>query len=137
MSAEQNKATVLRGFEEIINQRRFDLIDEVIDSSYVNHDMPTPAPGAEGFRQVIGTFLDAFPDMKVTIEDAVAEGNLVATRGRMTGTHKGEFMGVPASGRPVDIVYIDEWRVENGKAVENWVRLDVLGLMQQIGAAPA
>jgi predicted ester cyclase len=65
-----------------------------------------------------------------------ADGDLAGTRGRFTGTHKDEFMGIPASGKPIDIKYIDLWRVRGGKLAENWVQMDMAGLMQQIGVMP-
>jgi len=88
------------------------------------------------FKQVVGLFRAAFPDMRVTIEDEFADGDLAGTRGRFTGTHKGDFMGVPASGQPINVKYIDLWRVRDGKLAENWVQMDMIGLMQQIGAMP-
>lgn len=133
MSAEGNKALILRVFEEGINGGDDAVFDEVISPDYVNHSMPAPAPGSEGFKQVTAMFRAAYPDLRVTVEDVVAEGDRVATRGTMSGTHQGEFMGVPATGRPVEIPYIDIWRVEGSKGVENWVQMDMLGMMQQLG----
>ena len=136
MSTAGNKALVHRVFEEGINQNNARLIDEAIGATYVNHNMPTPALGPEGFRQIIGMFQAGFPDMKVTVEDAIAEGNKVATRGYFTGTHRGAFMGIPATGKTIKVSYSDVWRVENGKLVENWVQMDQLGIMQQLGVIP-
>lgn len=137
MSTEQNKALVRRGFEEGINGRNLRVFDEVMAPTYVNHNMPAPAPGAEGFKQVISMFLSAFPDFRVTVEEVIAEGDKVATHGTWGGTHKGDFMGIPATGKSVNLTYTDLWRIENGQAVENWVQMDMLGLMQQLGVAPA
>lgn len=81
MSAEQNKALVRRVFEESINKHNLNVFDELLASNYVNHNMPTPAPGPEGLKQVVSMFLTAFPDFQVTVEDMIAEGNKVATRG--------------------------------------------------------
>lgn len=137
MSTETNKTIVHRIFEEGFNQNKPQVWDELIAPNYVNHDFPTPAPGAEGFKMVAGMFLAAFPDLHATLEGAVAEGDRVATRGYFTGTHKGEFNGIPATGKSVQVKYIDVWRLENGKAVENWVQMDMVGLMQQLGVMPA
>lgn len=137
MSTEGNKAAVRRVFEEGINRGETAAIDELIGPAYVNHNLPAPAPGAEGFKQVIQMFRAAFPDLRATPEDVLAEGNQVATRGTFRGTHLGDFMGVAATGKQVAVAYIDIWRVENGKLVENWVQMDMLGLMQQLGAIPA
>lgn len=136
MSTEQNKAMVRRVFETAINAGDDTVLDELLAADYVNHDMPAPAPGPAGFKQVIGQFRAAFPDMRVTIEDEFADGDLAGTRGRFTGTHRGDFMGIPASGKPIDVKYIDLWRVRGGKLAENWVQMDTAGLMRQIGATP-
>ena len=133
---EQNKSLVRRVFEEGINQNKQGVFDELIALSYVNHDIPAPAPGLQGFKMVIGMFLAAFPDMRVTIEEELAEGSKVITRGYFTGTHQGDFQGIPPTGKQIKVKYIDIWLVENGKLMENWVRLDELGLMQQLGVIP-
>jgi predicted ester cyclase len=137
MSTEENKTRLRRGFEEGINQRKLDVFEELLAPNYVNHNMPAPAPGPAGFKQVMGMFLTAFPDMRITLEDVFAEGNTVGSRGYFTGTHQGEFMGIPATNKPVKVTYIDLWRIENGLSVENWVQMDMLGLMQQLGVVPA
>lgn len=137
MSTETNKAVVRRIFEEGFNQNKPSVWDELIAPTYVNHDLPAPAPGSEGFKIVAGMFTAAFPDLHVTLEDELAEGDRVATRGYFTGTHKGTFQGIPPTGKPIKVPYIDIWRLENGKAVENWVQMDQMGLMQQLGVIPA
>jgi predicted ester cyclase len=137
MSTEQNKTNIRRGFEEGINQNKLHVFEELIGATYVNHSMPGPVPGPEGFRMVIGMFRAAFPDLHITLEDVLGEGDKVATRGYFTGTHQGEFNGIPATGKEVKVSYIDLWRLENGKAVDNWVQMDMIGLMQQLGVIPA
>jgi steroid delta-isomerase-like uncharacterized protein len=137
MSTESNKALIRRGFEEGINHRKLDTFADVVAPSYVNHNMPIPTRGPEGFRQVIGAFLEAFPDMRIQVDQVIGEADTVATRGSFRGTHKGAFMGIPATGKPVEVAYIDFWRFEGGKAVENWVQMDMLGMMQQLGVVPA
>jgi steroid delta-isomerase-like uncharacterized protein len=136
MSTENNKALVRRGFEVGMNQRKLDVFDELLAPSYHNHNMPAPSPGPTGMKQVLAMFTEAFPDLQITIEQMIAEGDRVATQGAWKGTHKGVFMGVPATGKSVSVGYIDVWRMENGKAVENWVQMDLLGLMQQLGVVP-
>ena len=135
MSAEENKAIIRRGFEAM-NAKDLAVFEQIMAPNYVNHDMPAPAPGPEGFKQVVEMFFAAFPDMRITLEAQLGDGPLVANLGTMTGTHQGEFMGIAATGKQVTVPFMDLWRLENGKAVENWVRLDIMGLMQQIGAAP-
>ena len=136
MSAEQNKINVRRGFEEGMNRRELAVFDELLAPNYANHSLPAPMPGPEGMRAVVGMFVAGFPDFQVVIEDIIAEGDLVCTRGYFTGTHTGEFQGIPPTGKSINAGYIDMWRLESGRAVENWVQLDMLGLMQQLGVIP-
>jgi steroid delta-isomerase-like uncharacterized protein len=136
MSTESNKALIRRVFEEGMNLRKPAVFDEILAPTYRNHNMPAPAPGPAGLRQVMVMFTEAFPDMVITVEQMLAEGDRVATQGTWKGTHKGAFMGVPATGKTVAVGYIDVWRIEGGKAVENWVQMDLLGLMQQLGVVP-
>jgi predicted ester cyclase len=137
MSSEQNKAMVRRVFEEGINKSDLGVLREILAPNYVNHNLPAPEPGPEGFAQVVGMFTQAFPDFQVTVESVVGEGDMVASRGRFTGTHQGDFMGIPATGRSIDAGYHDLWRIEGGKCAENWVILDMMTLMQQLGVIPA
>ena len=136
MSAEENKTVIRRVFLEAMNGNQPELYEGLIAQDYVNHDLPAPVPGIEGFKIVDGMFKAAFPDFQIVLEDEIAEGDLVATRGYFTGTHRGEFMGIPATGKTVKTPYIDVWRLENGKGRENWVQMDMLGLLQQLGAIP-
>jgi steroid delta-isomerase-like uncharacterized protein len=137
MSTEHNKILVRRVFEEGMNQKNDAVFDELIDPHYVNHDFQSPARGVEGFKQITGLFRAAFPDFHVTVEDELADGAKVASRGYFTGTHKHEFMGIPPTGKAIKVSYIDIWSVESGKLKENWVQMDMLGLMQQLGVIPA
>ncbi|MFO0724348.1 MAG: ester cyclase [Myxococcota bacterium] len=93
--------------------------------------------GPAGTRAKVETFLTAFPDIQFTVESLVAEGDLVAGRGYFTGTQKGPFAGIPASGKPVKVAFMDLWRVEKGKVVEYWGAPDRMSLLQQLGAMPA
>src|SRR5437588_801004 len=106
-----------------MNQKNLDVFAELLAPHYVNHNMPAPAPGAERLKQVMALFVQGFPDFHLTIEDMIAEGDEVAKRGYFTGTHDGEFMNIPATRKQVKVSYMDIWRMENGKAVENWVQL--------------
>jgi predicted ester cyclase len=133
---EQNKSLIHRFFEVGINQDNSDVFEEIIAPNYVNYTLPAPAPGPEGLRQVVGMFKVGFPDLHATVEAAIAEGDQVATRGYITGTHTGPFMNIPPTGKSIKVAYVDIWRIENGKATENWVQMDMLGLMQQLGVIP-
>jgi len=133
MNTTQNKALVERLFAEAMNGRNFSILNEILAPEFVNHSMPMPYPGPEGFKVVIEGFTTAFPDMQISLEQIIGEGDLVATAGHWTGTHRGDFMGMPATGRQVNIRFMDIWKIENGKAVGNWVQMDNLAIMQQLG----
>ena len=137
MSTEQNKALLRRIFEEGVNQNKPGVIDELIAPNFVLYDPPLgQEPNREGFRQIVTKFRATFPDLHLTIEDEFADGDYVIQRGYATGTHKGEFQGIPPTGKKFKINVIHIWRFANGKAVENWVQMDQLGLMQQLGVIP-
>ena len=93
--------------------------------------------GSEGIKRYAAEVRDAFPDVRVTVEDQVAEGEEVATRYTLVGTHRGELMGIPPTGNPVEIVGVAIDRLANGKIVESWDNYDALGMMQQLGVIPA
>jgi steroid delta-isomerase-like uncharacterized protein len=133
MSTEENKRVVQRLFDEAMNNRNLSVIDEIFDQRSIHHGFTYPVYGPQGFRELLNQFLDGFPDLQLTVEKAIAEDEFVATRGTWTGTHKKDFMGIPATGKPVKVGYIDMWRMENGKCVENWVQMDIAGLIQQLG----
>ena len=137
MTTHTGSSIVRRIFEEGMNAGRSDLYPDLIHPEYINHDFPAPVRGVEGFTNVDRIFRTAFPDFRVTIEDEIVAGDRVATRGYFTGTHTGEFMGMPATGRAIRCSYSDIWRLEDGKGRENWVQMDMLGLMQQLSGEMA
>ena len=133
-----NKAVVRRSIEEAVNTGNLAVIDEITAPGYVYHE-PTAGDvkGADGLRRMIAMYRTAFPDLQMTIEDQVAEGDVVVTRWTARGTHKGELMGVAPSGKQVVVAGIVIARFANGKIVEEWENYDALGMMRQIGAIPA
>ncbi len=134
---EDNKALNRRFVEEVINQGNIEAIDELIDPGVVDHSAPEGFPtGREGAKQFAAMMRSAFPDLHLTIEDMIAEGDKVVMRSTWSGTHQGEFMGIPATGRRVTVSAIDISRVADGRMVEHWEQFDALGLMQQLGAVP-
>ena len=136
MSIEQNKAMIRRLFEEGFNKRDWHAFESIMSPEFINYDMPMPQRGPVGFRAVVEMFTTAFPDMAITIDELIGEGDLVMTRGTFTGTNTGSFMNMPPTGRQVNVKYIDIWRIRDGLLMENWVRLDELGMMRQLGLIP-
>ena len=124
--------------EEAFNQGKYDVIEELVASTAVNHDPATgDTKGPEGTRQLIEGYRSAFPDLKITIVEQIAEGDLVATRWTATGTHKGELLGIAATGKESTVTGISIEKIKDGKIVESWVNWDTLGLMRQLGVIPA
>ncbi len=139
MSAEENKAIFRRYVEEVGNQGKLDLVDEIFDR-YVSHQPDGHAleRGPEDVRQFIDEFHQAFPDFHSTIDDQIAEGDKVATRWTMRGTHQGEFRGIAPTGKQITVTGIGIFRFsDEGKVVESWDNFDQLGMMQQLGAIPS
>lgn len=123
-------------YDEVFRRRHVDAIDELLTDDFVEH---TPAPGQatdrQGAKEFIGQMLQAFPDIDFAIENQIAEGDTVAAVGTMTGTHQGEFLGVPATGRKVSVQVMDTGRVRSGRFYDHWGLVDVPGLMAQLGVA--
>ena len=137
MFAEDNKALVRRFVDEVQSGGNTDLIDEICSPELVNHSAPPGLPAdREGIKILTTMFKGAFPDSYFTVEDMIAEGDKVVTRKTFHGTHEGEFMGIPPSGRPVNVSLIDVVRISDGRVVEHWSVGDNLGMMQQLGVIP-
>ena len=136
MSTEENKA-VLRRNEEVFNKGDLAIADETIAPNYSYHGSGgQEIKGPEGFKQIITMFRTAFPDLHVTVEDMVAEGDKVAHRLILRGTHKGDLMGIAPTGKQVTVSAITISRFAGGKEVEAWSNFDQLGMMQQLGVVP-
>ena len=139
MSAEQNKALVRRLMEEVFNRGDISLVDELFAPDFVEHEELPPGipPGREAVKQLPTIFRSAFPDFKATIDDIIAEGDKVAIRMTWSGTHKGEFMGIPPTGQSVSFGVFDIIRIAGGRVVEHWGQMDNMDMMQQLGVIPA
>jgi len=135
--AEDNKA-VAQKFVDRMNKGDLSVVDEIFDPAYVEHGaMPGIPPTREGLKQMFSMYLKAFPDMKISVSHLVAEGDYVLVHHRTKGTNKGEFMGMPATGKSVDFNEMHLVRFAHGKAIEHWGVEDSMTMMQQLGLAPA
>jgi steroid delta-isomerase-like uncharacterized protein len=137
MLGEGNKELARRFMDEVWNKGNLAFIDQVTVPNFVSHDPASPentGGGVEGVRRFAEMFRSAFPDIQMTVEDVIAEGDKVVTRWTVRATHQGELMGIPPSGNRVEVTGISIDRIEGGKFVETWSNYDTLGMMQQIGA---
>jgi len=137
MSTEDNKAIARRVFEETLNQRNLAIVDELNTPDFVYHTDATTMQGREPFKQYLSMLLIAFPDLHVSIEDVIGEGDRVVVRCTLRGTHQGELMGMAPTGKQVAMTGIAIILIANGKLVEEWANTDILGMMQQLGVIPA
>ena len=139
MSVEQNKALFRRFVEEVFNKGNVSTIDEFLAPNFVEREVLPPGTpsGREGVKQLTMMFRTAFPDFNVSIDDMIAEGDKIVARTTWSGTQKGEFMGIPSSGKRVSFDVIDIIRISEGKGVEHWGVMDSSALMQQLGVIPA
>jgi steroid delta-isomerase-like uncharacterized protein len=138
MSTVQNKEVFRQFVEEILNQGNMDRFDDLMATDFIEHEeLPPGIPeGSEGAKVLFNQLHRAFPDFKADINDLIAEGDRVVVRMTWTGTHEGEFMGIPATGNSISIEVIDIVRIANGKFVEHWGIIDNMGMMQQLGVVP-
>ena len=137
MSTEENKAVARRLLEEGFNQKNWAVFDELYAPDVVVHNSSLTLPGREAVTQFLAMFLTAFPDARFTIEDLIAEGNTVVFRHTLRGTHQGNYLGIPPTGKQIAVPGISIFRIVNGKAIEQWTNADDLGGMQQVGVIPA
>jgi steroid delta-isomerase-like uncharacterized protein len=126
---------VLNGIYEAINTGHLALLEKFVAPGYVEHS--EGFQGVEPFRQQITAFRTAFPDLRVTVEDVLTDGDRFASRTTVTGTHTGDLMGMPATGRRISVEAVDIGRIENGQAAERWGGLNMYALLTQLGVIPA
>ena len=138
MSIEENKVLMSRFLEEVFNKKNLAAIDEFIAPNQIDHTLPPFLPTTpEGTKQAIDMFLKAFPDMHLTIEDMIAEGDKVVIRYTSRGSQRGAFMGIPPTGKQMTVSSIIIARIADGKIVEEWGLDDQMGMLQQLGIIPA
>jgi predicted SnoaL-like aldol condensation-catalyzing enzyme len=139
---EINKHLIIRFVEELWNQRKLDVADEIFDTNCRTFQLQsgaavTPAPrGPQAIKIHISEWLSGFPDLKFTIEQMVAEGDKVSTLLVMEGTHTGQWLGIPPNGKRINIRMMVIHRIQNGKIIEDWVLVESLGFFQQLGILP-
>jgi steroid delta-isomerase-like uncharacterized protein len=135
-ATERNKALARRFTEDVWGGHKAGLLDELLAPDFVNHDpFPGTAANLDGERQALAIHSAAMSDAKATVDDQIAEGDKVATRWTFCATHQGEFMGIAATGKRIKITGINICRIRNGRIVELWREVDVMGLLEQLGAA--
>lgn len=134
---EKNLAAMKRFYNEVVNKGDLDLFDELTTEDFKeNEALPGFESNREGVKQFFAMFRNAFPDLNFAVEDMAASGDKVWSYITIRGTHKGEFMGIPASGKKIEVKAIDIVRFVDGKGAEHWGVTDMLTMMQQIGAVP-
>jgi len=136
--SEENKTVIRRSFEELWNKGNLSVADELFAPNYTHHDPSTPdvGRGPESEKKRATLYRTAFPDLKLTIEDIIAEGETVMARWSCRGTHKGDLSGIAPTGKQFTISGVTIARLTNGKLAEGYVNWDALGLMQQLGVVP-
>jgi steroid delta-isomerase-like uncharacterized protein len=136
MSTEEHKALARRELEEIfVAEGNLEAAEEIYAPNYISHQPAGDEDirGVEAIKQFAAGMREAFPDLEITIEDQIAEGDKVVTRFRTRGTHQGELWGMPPTGKEVEVTSVSTNRIEGGKIAEHWTSADRLGMMQQLG----
>ena len=138
MSLEDNKAVVRRLYDEVANGRNLDVLDEIVSEDSKDHDTfpGMPDTGPEAYKVPFGGSLAAFPDFRMEVHDLVAEGDRVAARLTISGTHEGEFAGMPPTGKRFSVGHVEIFEVKDGKLTHRWGGPDRATLMEQLGLAP-
>jgi steroid delta-isomerase-like uncharacterized protein len=135
--SDHNKATVRRFYDEVFNRGDVNAIDQFCAPDFKDHTaMPGQAPGVQGLKQIMGAYFNAFPDMKIEVEDIIAEGDLVAARFSGSATHKGDLFGTAATGKRIHFSGTDFLRFKNGKVTDVWHQGDDVIALMQIGIKP-
>jgi steroid delta-isomerase-like uncharacterized protein len=136
MSTEDNKALTRRAYEAL-NQRNWAAFGELVSPDFVLHYASRTIQGLEAYKQFLSMYQAAFPDASVTIDELIADGDTVAVRQTFRGTHTGDLMGIPPTGKQASGTGVQITHIRNGKASEQWFNGDDLGLLEQLGVVPA
>jgi steroid delta-isomerase-like uncharacterized protein len=139
MSSETNKTVARRLLEEVWNKGNLAVLNEIIAKDHVGSGpgaLPESPTGPDGTKQLVTMYRNAFPDVRFTVDEQIAEGDNVVTRWTADGTHKGELQGLPATGKSSTVTGIAIDRIVNGKIAASWGIFDYFGMMQQLGVIP-
>jgi steroid delta-isomerase-like uncharacterized protein len=136
MTSQENKKIAERFIDEVWRQGQLDKIDELFAPDYVDHSFGPQPAGREDLKQFVAMFRQAFQDLEYDLQQVLSDGDRIASRDTVHATHKGEFMGIPATGKRVSVSAMHFLRFANGQIVEHWGITDVGGLMQQLGVGP-
>ena len=134
MSIEANKAQTMEIIKNGWNRGDMEALDILISPDFINHTSDNPREGRDGFKARVQMIRTAFPDWKLVVEEMIGEGDLVVTRWRANGTHRGRFAEIEPSGRQIEVTGIAIDRVIGGQRVEGWVQWDMMGLLRQLTA---
>jgi steroid delta-isomerase-like uncharacterized protein len=136
-----NRKLFERYFDVVANGGNLDLADEIFAADYQHHDPANPDPrpvvGPQGVRDHLTSLKGAFPDLIFDVEDTISDGDQIVVRWTARGTNTGEYFGMPATGKPIEITGMNTWRTRDGKAIEGWVNRDDIGMLQQLGVIPS
>jgi steroid delta-isomerase-like uncharacterized protein len=138
MSTQENKDIVLRQwYQELWNKWNVGAADDLLTSDYLLHLSGSPTPmDRDATKQVVTMFRSAFPDLRHTVDEMIAEENTIATRWTVWGTHRGEFQGIAPTGKRISVSGTTVHHMANGRIAETWLTVDNLHLLQQLGAVP-
>lgn len=142
ISTEENKGVVQRWFSDVVSKGDMSSFDAICAACHPDFEMirgvVTPAPrGIEGTKELISSLRTAFPDLSARVDEQIAEGDKVVSVVTMTGTHEGDFMGIPATGRSFSIPGVSIWEVRGGRLISEWVNWDAMAMMEQLGVTSA
>jgi steroid delta-isomerase-like uncharacterized protein len=137
-NSNDKKSLPQRVFKEILNEGRLEVADEIVAPTFRLHSPTRPEPfeGPAGFKVFVADLRRGFPDLKVVIDQIIAEGDVVSIRSHVTGTHLGTYRGIPPTGRTIEQSQLHMFRVADGQIDESWQEIDGLGIMQQLGIFP-
>lgn len=137
MPEQDNIAVLTRFIEEVINQGNLSVCDEIVEENFIELDpLSGQRQGREGLKEVIAMMRAAFPDIHWGIDETIASGEKVVSRFTWTGTHRGPFLGIPPTGKPVSVKGVVIDRIAGGKMADSRILMDSLGMMQQLGVIP-